>query len=82
MEVKEMDKTHDTSEGTRILGGRYSQRQQHVVARIRVAVAIWLVVLAGIFCSRGYDWGLALLAPAALHVWLACRLRGTVHGQH
>jgi hypothetical protein len=52
------------------------------VARVRVAVAIWLVVLAGIFCSLGYYWGAALLAPAALHVWLAYRPRASAPGKH
>ena len=75
-----MTRTRDTSKNTRILGSRYSWRRPEVVARIRVAVAIWLLVLAGIFCSRGYDWGLVLLAPAALHLWLAYRLRARVHG--
>jgi hypothetical protein len=49
---------------------------------VRIAVAIWLLVLAGIFWSRGSDWGLALLAPAALHLWLAGRLLVRVQGQH
>jgi len=52
------------------------------VARLRIAVAIWLALLAGIFCSRGHYWGTALLAPAALHIWLAWRLRARVPGQH
>ena len=50
------------------------QARPQTVAWIRVAVAIWLLVLAGIFWSRGYHWGAALLAPAALHLWLARRL--------
>ena len=45
-------------------------------------MAIWLLVLAGIFWSRGYDWGAALLAPAALHVWLARLLFARAWRQH
>ena len=45
-------------------------------------MAIWLLMLAGIFWSRGYDWGAALLAPAALHLWLARRLFARAWHQH
>ena len=45
-------------------------------------MAIWLLVLAGIFWSRGYQWGAALLAPAALHLWLARQLFTTTPHQH
>jgi hypothetical protein len=45
-------------------------------------VAIWLLVLTGIFWSRGYHWGAALLAPAALHLWLARPLFARAQRQH
>ena len=69
-----MTGTHDTNVITRIPAGPYSRRNPRTVAKVRIAVAIWLLVLAGIFWSRGYHWGAALLAPAALHLWLARRL--------
>jgi hypothetical protein len=41
---------------------------------VRTLVAIWLVTLTAMFCGNGHWWGLALLAPAALHVFLAYHL--------
>ena len=72
----------DTTSSPAILAGPHSRHQPQTVAWIRIAVAIWLLVLAGIFWSRGYDWGAALLAPAALHVWLARRLFARPQRQH
>ena len=77
-----MTGTHDTNVITRIPAGPHSRRNPRTVAKVRIAVAIWLLVLAGIFWSRGSDWGLALLAPAALHLWLAGRGLARVQGQH
>jgi hypothetical protein len=82
MEVREMTATRDTTDSAGILAGRHSRRHPQTVARVRVAVAIWLLVLAGIFWSRGYHWGAALLAPAALHLWLARRLFASAQRQH
>jgi hypothetical protein len=76
-----MTGTHDTNVITRIPAGSHSPRNPRAVAKVRIAVAIWLLVLAGIFWSRGYDWGVALLAPAALHLWLAGRLLARAQGQ-
>ena len=73
---------HDTANSARILAGPRSRRDPRTVAWVRVAVAIWLLVLAGIFWSRGYHWGAALLAPAALHMWLARRLFARAWRQH
>ena len=69
-----MAATHDRADSAGILAGPHSRRDPQTVAWVRVAVAIWLLVLTGIFWSRGYHWGAALLAPAALHLWLARRL--------
>jgi hypothetical protein len=41
---------------------------------VRIAVGIWLIALAAIAWSDGYWWGLLLLAPAALHFYLAYRV--------
>ena len=77
-----MAATHDTANSAGILAGPHSRRDPQTVAWVRVAVAIWLLVLTGIFWSRGYHWGAALLAPAALHLWLARRLFAGARRQH
>jgi hypothetical protein len=77
-----MAATRDTTNSAGILAGPHSTRDPQTVARVRVAVAIWLLVLAGIFWSRGYHWGAALLTPAALHLWLARRLFARAQRQH
>jgi hypothetical protein len=82
MEVRGMTGTDDRRASRRIFPGPYARRHPRTVAGVRLAVAIWLLVLAGIFCSRGYYWGLALVAPAVLHVWLAYRLRAMIQIQH
>ena len=77
-----MAATRDTTSSAEILAGPHSRRHPQTVAWVRVAVAIWLLVLAGIFWSHGYHWGAALLAPAALHLWLARRLFARAQRQH
>ena len=77
-----MAATRDTTSSAGIFAGPHSRRDPRAVAWVRVAVAIWLLVLAGIFWSRGYHWGAALLAPAALHMWLARRLFARTWRQH
>ena len=42
---------------------------------VRVGVGIWLLVLSAILCDSGYWWGVLFLAPAALHFYLAYRVR-------
>jgi hypothetical protein len=77
-----MSATRDTTTSAGILTGPHSSRDPQTVARVRAAVAIWLLVLAGIFWARGYHWGAALLAPAALHLWLARQLFTRAWRQH
>jgi hypothetical protein len=77
-----MAATRDTTSSAGILTGPHSRRDPQTVAWVRAAVAIWLLALAGIFWSRGYHWGAALLAPAALHLWLARRLPARAWHQH
>ena len=43
------------------------------VVWIRVSVGVWLLIATGIACADGHWWGALLLAPAALHFWLAYR---------
>jgi hypothetical protein len=84
MEVREMAAKRDTTESADVIAAAQPRRNPRAVAGMRVAVAIWLLVLAGIFWSRGgaYHWGAALLAPAALHLWLARRPFARTRRQH
>jgi hypothetical protein len=54
------------------LGSRHPQR----VARVRVCVGIWLLVLTAILYGSGHggQWGWLLVVAAALHFCLAYRL--------
>jgi len=40
---------------------------------VRVGVGVWLIAAAAIAWGEGYWWGVFLLAPAALHFYLAYR---------
>ena len=44
------------------------------VAFTRLLVAIWLVILASIFCATGHPWGAFLFAAAAVVGWLAYQM--------
>lgn len=57
---------------------RWERRHWRLIARMRVAIGIWLLVLGAILLSYGYWWGLVMVAPAALHFYLAYRLRHAV----
>jgi hypothetical protein len=52
----------------------YDRRHPRLIARVRIGVGIWLLVLGAILYAYGYWWGVLLLAPAALHLYLAYRL--------
>jgi hypothetical protein len=54
------------------LGSRHPQQ----IARVRVAVGIWLLVLTAILYGSGHggQWGWLLVVGAALHFCLAYRL--------
>lgn len=54
------------------LGSRYPQQ----VARVRIGVGIWLLVLTAILYGSGHGgrWGWLLVAGATLHFCLAYRL--------
>jgi hypothetical protein len=53
--------------------GRLAVRHPLVVIRIRLAVAVWLCVVTGVLCARGYWWGLGFLLFVAAHLVLAGR---------
>lgn len=57
---------------------RWERRHWRLIVRVRVAIGIWLLVLGAILLSTGYWWGALMVAPAALHFYLAYRLRHTV----
>lgn len=46
--------------------------------RVRVVVGIWLLVAGAISFGKGYWWGVLFVAPAALHFYLAYRLRRAI----
>jgi hypothetical protein len=52
-------------------------RHPRFIARVRIAVGVWLLILAAILCGSGSWWGVLLLAPSALHFYLAYRV---LHG--
>jgi hypothetical protein len=62
------------------LPGSWERRHARVMAPVRVAIGIWLLVLTSILYGygRGGWWGALLLPSAALHFFLAYRLRHTL----
>ena len=57
---------------------KWERRHPRLIVRVRVAIGIWLLVLGAILLSGGYWWGVLMVAPAALHFYLAYRLRHAV----
>jgi hypothetical protein len=45
---------------------------------VRVLTGIWLLILTGLLCGARHWWGLSLLAPAALHFYVARRTRRAI----
>jgi hypothetical protein len=62
------------------LPGSWERRHARVMLPIRVVSGIWLVTLTGILYGygRGGWWGALLVPAAALHFYLAYRLRDFV----
>jgi hypothetical protein len=50
------------------------RRHPRLIVRVRVAIGIWLLVVGAILLGEGYWWGALMVAPAALHFYLAYRL--------
>lgn len=48
---------------------------------VRVLSGLWLIILTCILCNAGMWWGLSLVAPAALHFYLAARLGQIAQGR-
>jgi hypothetical protein len=53
----------------------YGGGHRRAVVGVRFGVGIWLLALAAWLCWSGVWWGALLIAPAALHFYLGCRLR-------
>jgi hypothetical protein len=53
----------------------FGYRHPHLVARVRVASGIWLLIITAILYGygRGGLWGALLVPAAALHFYLAYR---------
>ena len=57
---------------------RWERRHWRLIVRMRVAIGIWLLVVGGLLLSDGYRWGALIFVVAALHFYLAYRLRHAV----
>lgn len=57
---------------------RWERRHPLLIVRLRVAIGVWLLVLGAILLSERYWWGALMVVPAALHFYLAYRLRRAV----
>lgn len=57
---------------------RWERRHPLLIIRVRVAIGFWLLVAGGILVGKGYWWGVLMVAPAALHFYLAYRVRRAV----
>jgi hypothetical protein len=57
---------------------QWERRHPRLIIRVRVAIGIWLLVLGGILLGEHYWWGVLMVVPAALHFYLAYRLRQAV----
>jgi hypothetical protein len=57
---------------------RWERRHPRLIVRVRVAIGSWLLVVGAILLGERYWWGALMVAPAALHFYLAYRLRHAV----
>jgi hypothetical protein len=57
---------------------RWERRHWRLVVRVRVAIGIWLLVVAGILLGEGHWWGVLIFLPAVLHFYLAYRVRHAI----
>jgi hypothetical protein len=56
------------------LTSSYDERHPYVMAGVRVAVGVWLIVLFALLGSIGDWWGAVLLLPAAISIWIGGRV--------
>ncbi|MGH3157546.1 MAG: hypothetical protein ACRDNF_13335, partial [Streptosporangiaceae bacterium] len=52
----------------------YAYRHPRVFGGVGLAAGIWLLILGVILCAYGFWWGTALIAVAALELWVAYHL--------
>jgi hypothetical protein len=54
----------------------YGYRHPLLVARVRIGVAVWLLILTAVLYGHGQGgwWGMLLVPAAALHFYLAYRV--------
>jgi uncharacterized protein (DUF58 family) len=54
----------------------YGYRHPLLVARVRIGVDVWLLILTAVLYGHGQGgwWGVLLVAAAALHFYLAYRV--------
>jgi hypothetical protein len=57
---------------------KWERRHWRLIVRMRVAIGIWLLAVGGILLSYGYWWGVLIFVAAALHFYLAYRMRQAV----
>jgi hypothetical protein len=57
---------------------QWERRHPRLIIRVRIAIGIWLLVLTGILLGDGRWWGALIFLPAALHFYLAYRIRHAV----
>jgi hypothetical protein len=58
---------------------QWERRHPRLIVRLRVLIGIWLLVVGGILLGAGNWWGALMVAPAALHFYLAHRFSRAVH---
>jgi hypothetical protein len=58
----------------------YNYRHPLLIARMRIAIGVWLLILTAVLYSYGQSgwWGLLLVPAAALHFYLAYRVPRTI----
>lgn len=59
----------------------FARKHPILVIWVRILSGLWLFIFTGYLCSYGMWWSLSLLAPAALHFYLAVRLGQYVQRQ-
>jgi hypothetical protein len=69
MRLRQVTLTHEPA---------WAHRHPRALICLRTGIGLWLLILTTILCSRGYWWGLVLLAPAAAHFYLARRFARAV----
>jgi hypothetical protein len=62
----------------RILVRRFAYRHPKAWGGMELVTGAWVLILGVILCSYGFWWGAALIAVAALQLWIGHRLLHSV----